>query len=47
MSADYCRLAQWRTNDEGELARAMQVEKPAVQVDGQGSLLDLIGGESS
>lgn len=42
MSADYCRLAEWRTNDEGELARAMQVEKPAKQVDGQTSLLDLI-----
>ena len=47
MSADYCRLAQWRTNDEGEIARALQVDKPAQQVDGQGSLLDLIGGEAS
>ena len=40
MSADYCRLATWRTNDEGELARAMQVEKPAQQIQGQASLLD-------
>jgi DNA modification methylase len=44
MSSDYCRLATWRTNDEGELARAMQVEKPAEQVKGQASLLDLIDG---
>lgn len=44
MSADYCRLAEWRTNDEGELARAMQVDKPAKQIDGQANLLDLIDG---
>lgn len=43
MSADYCRLAKWRTTDEGELARALQVEKPAVQVEGQTSLLDMLG----
>ena len=41
MSADYCRLATWRTTDEGELARAMQVDKPREQVHGQTSLLDL------
>jgi hypothetical protein len=35
MSADYCRLAQWRTTDPGELARALQVEKPPAQLDGQ------------
>jgi hypothetical protein len=29
MSADYCRLAQWRTTDPGQRAAAMQVEKPA------------------
>ena len=46
MSADYCRLAQWRTNDEGELARALQVEKPKPQVEGQASLLDLIDQEA-
>ena len=45
MSADYCRLAQWRTTDPGELARAMEVEKPVVQVDGQISMLDLLDGE--
>ena len=42
MSADYCRLATWRTTDEGEYARALQVEKPAKQVDGQLSLLEVL-----
>jgi hypothetical protein len=28
-SADYCRIAAWRTRDPGERARAMQVDKPA------------------
>ena len=28
MSADYCRLAEWRTNDPGQMAAALQVEKP-------------------
>jgi SAM-dependent methyltransferase len=44
MSQDYSRLARWRTTDEGELAKAMRVDKPAVQVDGQGSLLDFLEG---
>ena len=35
LSADYCRLAQWRTTDRGEIARAMCVDKPPVQCDGQ------------
>lgn len=39
-SADYCRLARWRTTDPGERARALGVPKPAKQVDGQGSLFD-------
>jgi DNA modification methylase len=47
MSADYCRLATWRTNDPGELARAIQVDKPAKQVDGQADLFDLIEGAAS
>jgi DNA modification methylase len=41
MSADYCRLAEWRTNDPGEIAKAMRVDKPAEQVKDQ---LDLFGG---
>ena len=44
MSADYCRLAKWRTTDEGEMARAMQVKKPEKQVDGQVSMFDLLEG---
>lgn len=35
LSADYCRLAQWRVTDPGERARAMQVEKPPKPMDGQ------------
>ena len=34
-SADYCRLAQWRTTDPGERARAMRVPKPPRKLDGQ------------
>jgi hypothetical protein len=41
MSADYCRLAEWRTTDRGQLAAAMQVEKPAAVHPDQ---LDLFGG---
>jgi DNA modification methylase len=40
MSADYCRLAEWRTNDRGQLAAAMQVEKPE---DVHPDQLDLFG----
>ena len=34
-SADYCRLARWRTTDPGERAKAMQVPKPPPVPDGQ------------
>jgi len=44
LSADYCRLAQWRVNDPGQIASAMQVEKVAAPMDDQG-VLDL--GESA
>ena len=40
MSADYCRLATWRTTDPDQIARAMQVDKPARQVEGQADLFD-------
>ena len=40
LSADYCRLAEWRTTDPGERARAMQVEKPTPVIAGQGDLLE-------
>lgn len=42
MSGDYSRLAQWRTTDPGELARAMRVEKPPKEADGQACLFDAI-----
>jgi DNA modification methylase len=37
-SADYCRLAEWRTTDPAERARALQVPKPPPVPDGQGDL---------
>ena len=40
MSADYCRLATWRTTDPDQIARAMRVDKPARQVAGQADLFD-------
>ena len=40
-SADYCRLARWRTSDPGERARALGVPKPPPVPDGQDSLFDL------
>lgn len=43
LSHDYSRLAQWRTTDAGELAKAMRVEKPAPVIDGQGSIFDELG----
>lgn len=43
LSADYCRLAEWRTTDPGERARAMQVEKPEPVADGQLDLLEGLG----
>jgi DNA modification methylase len=40
LSADYCRLATWRTTDPGERARAMRVPKPEKPVEGQLGLFD-------
>lgn len=42
LSTDYCRLAQWRTTDPAELARALEVEKPPPVIDGQDDLLGLL-----
>lgn len=39
-SADYCRLARWRTTDPGERAKALQVPKPPPVPAGQDSLFD-------
>lgn len=41
-SADYCRIARWRTTDPGQRAKALGVEKPPTQMTGQVDLLDLI-----
>lgn len=41
-SADYCRLAAWRTTDPGQRAAALQVEKPTSQLAGQSDLFDLL-----
>jgi site-specific DNA-methyltransferase (cytosine-N4-specific) len=44
LSADYCRVARWRTQDPGERARALGVPKPPPVITGQ---LDLLTGEAS
>jgi DNA modification methylase len=41
LSADYCRLAQWRVNDPGERARALDVPKPPPIPDGMEPLFAL------
>jgi hypothetical protein len=46
-SADYCRLARWRTTDPGQLAKAARVEKPPTQVEGQADLLTLLDLEAT
>lgn len=40
-SADYCRLARWRTSDPAERAKALQVPKPPPIIDGQESLFEV------
>ena len=44
MSADYCRLAEWRTSDPKQRAKAARKPwtPPAEQIEGQSDLLDLI-----
>ncbi len=39
-SADYCRIAQWRTTDPGERARALGLPKPPPVPDGLEALFD-------
>jgi DNA modification methylase len=41
-SADYCRLAQWRTTDAGQIAKVLGQPRPRPQADGQ-AVLDLFG----
>ena len=40
LSADYCRLARWRTRDPAERARALGVAKPPPVPDNQGDLFE-------
>lgn len=40
-SADYCRLARWRTTDPSARAKALQVPKPPPVIDGQESLFEV------
>ena len=40
LSADYCSLARWRTQDPAERAKALLVPKPPPVPDGQASLFD-------
>ena len=47
MSADYCRLAEWRVNDPDQIAKAMRVDKPPKELDGQDDLLALLDEEAS
>jgi len=44
LSHDYSRLAQWRTTDPGQLAKAARVDKPPVEVDDQLDLFGIGGG---
>jgi DNA modification methylase len=39
MSADYCRLAQWRVNDPAQRAKVLGVAKPPAQLAGQQAFL--------
>lgn len=42
LSADYCRLAEWRTNDRNQLAKVLGIEKAPEQPVDQGDLFDLL-----
>ena len=44
MSADYCRLAEWRCNDRDQLAKVLGIEKADPVHPDETSLLDLIEG---
>jgi DNA modification methylase len=44
MSADYCRLAEWRTNDRNQLAKVLGVAKVDAVADDEQSLFDLLDG---
>jgi DNA modification methylase len=42
MSADYCRLAQWRTNDRDQLAKVLGIAKAEPVAEDEQSLLELL-----
>jgi hypothetical protein len=44
MSADYCRLATWRTNDRDQLAKVLGIAKAEQEPDDAANLLDLLDG---
>jgi len=44
MSADYCRLAKWRSNDRDQLAKVLGVAKAEPVASDEQSLLDLLEG---
>jgi DNA modification methylase len=43
LSADYCRLAEWRTNDRDQLAKVLGIPKAEHVPESQDDLLSLIG----
>jgi DNA modification methylase len=44
-SADYCRLAEWRTNDPAQIAKVQGRPKPTPVHPDEQSIFDLIGGD--
>ena len=46
MSADYCRLAEWRTNDRDQLAKVLGIAKSDGPTQEE-SLLDLLNEEGA
>ncbi len=47
MSADYCRLAEWRTNDRDQLAKVLGIAKADPVAADEQSLFDLLPGAAS
>lgn len=45
LSADYCRLAQWRIAESGDFQRFMFGQRPVAQIAGQGGLFDQEDGD--
>ena len=47
MSADYCRLAEWRVNDPAQLAKVLELERPPYVPESQHALFDMTTGGGS